>query len=204
MPFIPHSEADVSAMLQAIGVARIEDLFDEIPPALKIESLAKVPTGLSEMDVTRLMKERAAMDGAPLNFAGAGAYEHHIPAAVWTIVSRGEFSAAYPPYQAEGSQGTLQLIYEYQSMMTRLTGTDISNASMYDGATAMAEGVLIAERSRKKGGARRVLVPESLHPAWRRTLAAIVDLQNIEVVTLPCPEGRLDPALVSAYDGEFT
>ena len=125
MPFIPHSEADVSAMLKAIGVARIEDLFDEIPPALKIDALANVPPGLSEMDVTRLMKERAAMDGTPLNFAGAGAYEHHIPAAVWTIVSRGEFYSAYTPYQAEASQGTLQLIYEYQSMMTRLTGMDV-------------------------------------------------------------------------------
>ena len=137
MPFIPHSEADVGAMLQAIGVARIEELFDEIPAALKIDALAKVPPGLSEQQVARLMKERAAQDGTPLNFAGAGAYEHHIPAAVWAIVSRGEFYSAYTPYQAEASQGTLQLIYEYQTMMTRLTGMDVSNASMYDGATSL-------------------------------------------------------------------
>src|SRR5512146_3308834 len=129
MPFIPHSESDVAAMLKAIGVARIEDLFDEIPPALKIDALAKVPPGLSEMEVTRLMKERAAMDGTPLNFAGAGAYEHHIPAAVWAIVSRGEFYSAYTPYQAEASQGTLQLLYEFQSMMASLTGMAASNAS---------------------------------------------------------------------------
>ena len=128
MPFIPHSEADVSAMLKAIGVQSIEDLFDEIPAALKIDQLRQVPSGLNEMDVTRLMKERAAQDGTPLNFAGAGAYEHHIPAAVWAIVSRGEFYSAYTPYQAEASQGTLQLIYEYQTMMTRLTGMDVSNA----------------------------------------------------------------------------
>ena len=126
-------------------------------------ALAKVPPGLSEMDVTRLMKERAAQDGTPLNFAGAGAYEHHIPAAVWTIVSRGEFYSAYTPYQAEASQGTLQLIYEYQTMMTRLTQMDVSNASLYDGATALAEAVLMAERCMKKG-ARRVLVPRSVHP----------------------------------------
>src|SRR4029078_9397010 len=102
----------------------------EIPPALKIESLAKVPTGLSEMDVTRLMKERAAQDGTPLNSAGAAAYEHHIPAAVWAIVSRGEFYSAYTPYQAEASQGTLQLIYEYQTMMTQMTGMDGGNDSL--------------------------------------------------------------------------
>jgi len=192
MPFIPHSESDVAAMLKAIGVARIEDLFDEIPPALKIESLAKVPPGLSEMDVTRLMKERAAQDGTPLNFAGAGAYEHHIPAAVWTIVSRGEFYSAYTPYQAEASQGTLQLIYEYQTMMTRLTGMDVSNASLYDGATALAEAVLMAERCMGRKGTRRVLVPRSVHPAYRKTLHTIVALQDIEVVEFDFCHGDKD------------
>jgi glycine dehydrogenase subunit 1 len=181
MPFIPHSETDVHAMLKAIGVQRIEDLFDEIPAALKIDQLRQVPPGLNEMDVTRLMKARAAQDGTPLNFAGAGAYEHHIPAAVWAIVSRGEFYSAYTPYQAEASQGTLQLIYEYQTMMTRLTGMDVSNASLYDGATALAEAVLMAERC-VKNGPRKVLVPRSVHPAYRKTLHTIVDLQKIEVV----------------------
>ncbi|HVJ61297.1 MAG TPA: glycine dehydrogenase, partial [Tahibacter sp.] len=112
MPFIPHSDADVKAMLKTIGASSIEDLFDEIPAELKITSLAQVPPGLNEMEISRLMKERAAQDGTPLCFAGAGAYEHHIPAAVWTIVTRGEFYSAYTPYQAEASQGTLQLIYE--------------------------------------------------------------------------------------------
>jgi glycine dehydrogenase subunit 1 len=209
MPFIPHSEADVGAMLKAIGVARIEDLFDEIPPALKIDALAKVPPGLSEMDVTRLMKERAAQDGTPLNFAGAGAYEHHIPAAVWAIVSRGEFYSAYTPYQAEASQGTLQLIYEYQTMMTRLTGMDVSNASLYDGATALAEAVLMAERCMKKGS-RRVLVPRSVHPAYRKTLHTIVALQDIEVVEFDfCHSGEnaggVSPEWLAEQDfGAFT
>ncbi|HVV96117.1 MAG TPA: aminomethyl-transferring glycine dehydrogenase subunit GcvPA [Rhodanobacteraceae bacterium] len=209
MPFIPHSESDVSAMLKAIGVARIEDLFDEIPQALKIDALANVPPGLSEMDVTRLMKERAAMDGTPLNFAGAGAYEHHIPAAVWTIVSRGEFYSAYTPYQAEASQGTLQLIYEYQTMMTRLTGMDVSNASLYDGATSLAEAVLMAERCVKKGP-RRVLVPRSVHPAYRKTLKTIVSLQDIEVVEFDfCHDGAdaggIDAKWLERQDfGEFT
>ncbi|EQD69962.1 glycine dehydrogenase subunit 1, partial [mine drainage metagenome] len=180
-PFIPHSESDVRAMLAAIGVAQIEDLFDEIPAALKARALQHVPAGLPEMDVARLMRGYAAQDAGVLNFAGAGAYEHHIPAAVWQIATRGEFYSAYTPYQAEASQGTLQLIYEYQTMMTRLTGMDVSNASLYDGATALAEAVLMAERCVKKG-ARRVLVPRSVHPAYRKTLRTIVDLQNIDVV----------------------
>lgn len=191
MPFIPHSEADVRAMLETIGVGQIEDLFDEIPAELKAGLLERVPEGMNEMEVTRLMKMRATMDGTPLNFAGAGAYEHHIPAAVWQIVTRGEFYSAYTPYQAEASQGTLQLIYEYQTMMTRLTGMDISNASLYDGATALAEAVLMAERSVKKGPGR-VLVPESVHPAYRKTLKTIVGLQGVEVVELPVASGKLD------------
>lgn len=198
MPFIPHSESDVRAMLETIGVERIEDLFDEIPAELKVTSLDSVPEGLNEMEVTRLMKERAALDGTPLNFAGAGAYEHHIPAAVWSIVSRGEFYSAYTPYQAEASQGTLQLIYEYQSMMAQLTGMDVSNASLYDGATALAEAVLMAERCVRKGP-RRVLVPESVHPAYRKTLKTIVGLQDIEVVELPVEGGRVN---VDALDAE--
>ena len=203
MPFIPHTEADVQEMLAAIGAPDIEALFDEIPAALKVQSLAKVPHGLSEMDVVRLMRDRAKLDEATLNFAGAGAYEHHIPAAIWQIVGRGEFYSAYTPYQAEASQGTLQLIYEYQTMITRLTGMDISNASMYDGATAAAEAVLMAERSAKKGP-RRVLVPESLHPAYRKTMQAIIGLQGIEIVTLACPDGALAPADVAGADGAFT
>jgi glycine dehydrogenase subunit 1 len=203
MPFIPHTEADVSSMLAAIGVGSIEDLFDEIPESLKVHALAGVPAGLSEMDTNRVLRERAAMDAIELNFAGAGAYEHHIPAAVWQIVGRGEFYSAYTPYQAEASQGTLQLIYEYQTMMTRLTGMDVSNASMYDGATALTEAVLMAERCRKKS-AQRVLVPTSVHPAYRKTLHTIVAAQNIEVVELSCPDGYLDPASLDAVEGEFS
>ncbi|HXH01168.1 MAG TPA: aminomethyl-transferring glycine dehydrogenase subunit GcvPA, partial [Xanthomonadaceae bacterium] len=203
MPFIPHTQADVREMLAAIGVADIEALFDEIPAALKIGALDKVPAGLTEQGIVRLMRERARADETILNFAGAGAYEHHIPAAVWQIVGRGEFYSAYTPYQAEASQGTLQLIYEYQTMMTRLTGMDVSNASMYDGATAVAEAVLMAERSRRKG-ARRVLVPESLHPAYRKTMQAILGLQNIEIVTLRCAEGVLQPGAVADASGEFS
>jgi glycine dehydrogenase subunit 1 len=180
MPFIPHTEEDVSVMLGAIGAASIEDLFDEIPPALKTGKLKDVPDGLPEMAVARLMQERASQDGFWSNFIGAGVYEHHIPAAIWQITTRGEFYSAYTPYQAEASQGTLQLIYEYQTMMTRLTGLDVSNASLYDGASALAEAVLMAVRSHKTS--RRVLVPKTVHPIYRRVVNTTVKNQNIELV----------------------
>ena len=180
MPFIPHTEEDVSAMLGAIGAGSIEELFDEIPPALKTGELKDVPDGMPEMAVARLMQERASADGFWSNFIGAGVYEHHIPASIWQITTRGEFYSAYTPYQAEASQGTLQLIYEYQTMMTRLTGLDVSNASLYDGASALAEAVLMAVRSHKTS--RRVLVPKTVHPIYRRVVDTTVKNQNIELV----------------------
>ncbi len=121
------------------------------------------------MEVTRLMLERAEADGRYLNFIGAGAYEHHIPAAVWQITTRGEFYSSYTPYQAEASQGTLQLLYEYQTMMASLTGMDVSNASMYDGASALAEAALMAVRSHKSS--RRILMPATVHPIYRQRCA---------------------------------
>ena len=133
MPFNPHTENDVQAMLKTIGADSIEQLFDEIPQELRGVSLDHVPAGVSEMAITRLMHERAAQDAGSLCFLGAGAYEHHIPAAVWEITTRGEFYSAYTPYQAEASQGTLQLLYEYQTMMASLNDMDVSNASLYDG-----------------------------------------------------------------------
>ena len=180
MPFIPHTEADIAAMLKSIGVNKIDDLFDEIPAALRSGELKTVPEGLSEMDVTRLMQERAEADGRYLNFLGAGAYEHHIPAAVWQIVTRGEYYSAYTPYQAEASQGTLQLLYEYQTMMASLTGMDVSNASLYDGASALAEAVLMAVRTHKTG--RTILMPRTVHPVWRKVVHAVVKNQKIDLV----------------------
>ena len=135
MPFVPHTPDDEKAMLDAIGVASRESLFDEIPESLRSGELKQVPPGLSEMALMRLMNERARADEVDLCFIGAGAYQHHIPAAVWDITSRGEFMTAYTPYQAEASQGTLQLIYEYQTMMSRLMQMDVANASVYDGAS---------------------------------------------------------------------
>src|SRR6201986_4325378 len=163
MAFIPHTAADVEAMLAKIGVPSIETLFEEIPAALRVKSLAGIPEDLNEMEVGRLMSERARIDGRPLCFIGAGAYEHHIPAAVWAITTRGEFYSAYTPYQAEASQGTLQLIYEYQTMMCSLTGMQVANASLYDGASALAESALMAVRSNRNSSSRRVLMPRAVN-----------------------------------------
>lgn len=183
MPFIPHTEEDIKAMLASIGAGSVEDLFDEIPAGLKSGGLTHVPDALSEMAIMRLMLERAEQDGRYLNFIGAGAYEHHIPAAVWQIATRGEFYSAYTPYQAEASQGTLQLLYEYQSMMASLTGMDVSNSSLYDGASALAEAVLMAVRAHKHS--RRVLMPTAVHPLYRKVVRSIVKNQGIEIVELP-------------------
>lgn len=182
MPFIPHTDEDIAGMLDAIGVDSIDALFDEIPAELRAKGLDGIPAGLSEMEVTQLLQARARTDGEPTCFIGAGAYDHHIPAAVWQITTRGEFYSAYTPYQAEASQGTLQVLYEFQSMMTALTGLDVSNASLYDGASALAEAVLMAVRSNRKVKQPRVLMPRTVHPFYRRTVASIVQHQGIELV----------------------
>jgi glycine dehydrogenase subunit 1 len=204
MPFIPHTEEDVRRMLDVIGVEQIDDLFDEIPADLRAKTLEHVPEGMSEMEVTALMHARAREDGQPLCFIGAGAYDHHIPAAVWQITTRGEFYSAYTPYQAEASQGTLQLLYEYQSMMTALMAMDVSNASLYDGASGLAEAVLMAVRANRKSKSRRILVPRTLHPAYRKTVKAIVGNQKIELVELPFDPatGKTDMAALTGYAGE--
>lgn len=203
MPFIPHTEQEVREMLDAIGARSIDELFDEIPAALRT-SLKAVPPGLSEMEVARLMKARAAEDRDTLCFIGAGAYEHHIPAAVWEIATRGEYYTAYTPYQAEASQGTLQLLYEYQTMMASLTGMDVSNASLYDGASALAEAVLMAVRANRHSKSKRVLMPATVHPHYRKVVHAIVHNQGIELVELPyCGEaGHILPESLAKYAGE--
>jgi glycine dehydrogenase subunit 1 len=182
MPFVPHTKDEINAMLQVIGAESIDALFDEIPAHLRVDGLPGVPEGMTEMEITRLMAKRAAQDANAVCFIGAGAYEHHIPAAVWQITTRGEFYSAYTPYQAEASQGTLQLIYEYQSMMTALMAMDVSNASLYDGASALAEAVLMAVRGNRKSKSRRILMPTTVHPNYRKTTRTIVDGQHIELV----------------------
>ena len=178
MAFIPHTAADIAAMLQVIGAGSVEELFDEIPAELRAGAL-DLPAALGEMQLGRLMSERAAADARPLNFIGAGAYEHHIPAPVWAIATRGEFYSAYTPYQAEASQGTLQLIYEYQSMICALTGMEVSNASLYDGASALAEACLMAVRANRAANSRRILLPRTLNPIYARVARAIAGNQSL-------------------------
>ena len=183
MPYIPHTQEDINAMLAAIGVERIEDLFDEIPSTLRCQQLEKLPSALSEMEITQLMRQRAAQNKQGICFIGAGAYEHHIPAAVWEIASRGEFYSAYTPYQAEASQGTLQLLYEFQTMLANLTGMDVANASLYDGASALAEAVLMAIRLTKTKS-KKILMPTTVHPMYRHVVQTIVKNQGIELIEL--------------------
>jgi glycine dehydrogenase subunit 1 len=185
MPYIPHTEQDAKEMLATIGVNEIEDLFDEIPAKLKLKQLTGVPESLSEMEISRLMQERAAKDGAGLCFIGAGAYEHYVPAAIWEIISRGEFMTAYTPYQAEASQGTLTATYEYQTMMANLMAMDLSNASMYDGASAVAEAVLMAVRANQKSESKTILVPQTLHPSYRQAIRTMTVPHNIKLFEVP-------------------
>lgn len=201
MPFIPHTEVEIQTMLATIGVATIEELFAEIPRTLKNVDWSAIPSGLNEMELNRLIQTRAQQNQLGCCFIGAGAYEHHIPAAVWEIASRGEFMTAYTPYQAEASQGTLQLIYEYQTMMCRLTGMDCANASLYDGASALAEALLMAVRANKKSQSKRFLIPQTLHPFYRQTLQTIVTQQGIELIEVPFNEhGVMATAALASWE----
>ncbi len=197
MPFIPHTDADVRAMLETIGVESIETLFEEIPPELN-QPAPMLDPPLGEMELGRLMAERAERDGGRLCFIGAGAYDHHIPAAVWELAGRGEYMTAYTPYQAEASQGTLQVLYEYQSMIAALTGMDVANASLYDGASALGEAVLMAVRANRRKP-KRLLIPATVHPRYRRVVRTLVAAQGIELVepTFDPDGGIVDPAVLN-------
>ena len=201
MPFIPHTDVEIQEMLATLGVHTLDNLFDEIPAHLKTAELNQIPAGLTEMALTHSIEKQSQENKKGLCFIGAGAYEHYIPAAVWEITQRGEFMTAYTPYQAEASQGSLQLIYEYQTMMVRLTGMDYSNASLYDGATALAEAVLMAVRANKKTQSTKILIPRTLHPHYRQTLQTIVTQQAIELIEVDyCPEqGKLVLSVLKNY-----
>jgi glycine cleavage system P protein (glycine dehydrogenase) subunit 1 len=204
MPFIPHTESEISTMLEAIGAKNIDELFDEIPKELLNNELDLIPQGISEMELNRLVDDAVTDISNGTCFIGAGSYNHHIPAAVWQIASRGEFLTAYTPYQAEASQGSLQLLYEFQTMISELTAMDLANASMYDGATALAEAVLMAVRANKKSKAKRILLVGSLHPFYLETVETIVGNQHIELVTLPFNKqsGVTDLTTLSNYQEE--
>jgi len=185
MPFIPHTENDIQSMLEAMKLSSVDALFDEIPVSLMLKQALDVPNGMNEMSITRLMQERAKKDEGYACFIGAGAYDHHIPAAVWELASRGEFLTAYTPYQAEASQGGLQVLYEYQTMIASLTAMDVANASLYDGASALAESVLMAVRCNKKVKNNRVFFLGTLSPLYRKAVDTIIDPQGIELIEIP-------------------
>lgn len=182
MAFIPHTDDDIRSMLSDIGEKSIDALYDEVPKALRFTGKLKHHDALDEMQLSALMRNLAAKDDGFLNFIGAGSYEHFIPAAVWDLVGRGEFYTAYTPYQPEASQGGLQLIYEYQTMIASLTGMEVANASVYDGATALAEALLMAVRENRKVNDKAVLVAGNLHPHYADTVKTMLLQQSIDVV----------------------
>jgi len=200
MPFIPHTETDIQQMLSELNITEISQLFDEIPAELPKTNLDELADGLSEGGITRLIQDREPPRLPGGNFLGAGAYEHHIPAAVWDIASRGEFLTAYTPYQAEASQGTLQLIYEFQTMMAQLMGMEVANASLYDGASALAEAVLMSLRI--NSGGKRIWMPRSLHPAYRQVLQTILKTHAVLLEELPYDfeSGNVTEEIIAGFD----
>jgi glycine dehydrogenase subunit 1 len=190
MPYLPHTAEEVQSMLEVVGCRRIEDLFRGVPAAIRLERPLRIPARRTEAEVLaefeRLARKNRRLDDRP-SFLGAGSYRRFIPAAIDYLSSRGEFNTSYTPYQPEVSQGTLQVIFEYQTLITRLTGMEISNASMYEAATALAEAVLMAYAV--KGHGTRVLVSAGVHPEYRRVLATYLRNHPIEIAELPLADG---------------
>jgi glycine dehydrogenase subunit 1 len=197
MRYIPHTEADVAAMLSAIGLRSLHELIEHVPAELRRTAALEVADGLGEADVTRRLSALAEGNRvAPdlLCFAGAGAYPHFVPSVVDAVIQRSEFATAYTPYQPEVSQGTLQATFEFQTLVASLLGLEVANASLYDGSTATAEAVLMAKRLAPKAG--RVLLAASLPPQYRQVVRTYLEgLSGLECVEVPfAPDGRLDAA----------
>ncbi len=200
MRYIPHTEEDVRQMLAGIGVNTVDDLFSEVPSDLRLKRDLDLPEALSETELLRNLKELASVNATAeshLSFLGGGAYNHFIPSVVDQLVSRSEFYTAYTPYQPEISQGTLQAIFEYQSLICQLTGMDVSNASMYDGASAAAEAVLMAARATRR---KQILIATNLHPEYRETIATYCRYLEIELVEIPFTgSGQIDTTELSNH-----
>jgi glycine dehydrogenase subunit 1 len=200
MRYLPKSPADREAILKAIGARSIDDLFAAIPAEYRLKRDLKVPRQMAESEIVEWFRERAQENGdGYANFLGAGAYYHYRPVIIDSLISRGEFLTAYTPYQAEISQGTLQSIFEFQSMICELTGMEVANASMYDGSTAAAEAVMMGVRLT---GRRSVVIARSVHPEYREVLETYAHHQHLPLNTLPFTEsGRLD---LKALDKSIT
>ncbi|CAN5327495.1 aminomethyl-transferring glycine dehydrogenase subunit GcvPA [soil metagenome] len=191
MAYTPHTQADVDAMLKSIGAASVDELFRDVPANLLLKKPLDFPA-LTEFETQRYFDERAAENKIfppGKTFLGAGAYLHHIPAASGYLIGRGEFMTCYTPYQAEVSQGTLQAIFEFQSHICALTGMDVGNASMYDGATALAEAITMAVREK---GTRVAYIPELLHPHYREVCDTFLREIDVELRTIPAHGGATD------------
>jgi glycine dehydrogenase subunit 1 len=205
--YLPHTEDEIRKMLDAVGIDKVDDLFEAIPAAVRLSGSLRLPSPLSETDLLRRIEGLGspAFCGGPwASFLGAGAYHHFIPAVVPALASRSEFYTAYTPYQPEISQGTLQAIFEFQTLVCQLTGMEVANASLYDGATAVAEAVLMAHRITRR---RKVLLAETVHPDYRRVLQTYLDPAEHEIVPLPFHKtrGSVGPdALTSLLDGEVS
>lgn len=191
MRYLPKSPADREAMLKAIGARSIDDLFAPIPPEYRLNRDLKIPRQMAESEIVDWFRERSRENGdGYATFLGAGAYYHYRPVIIDSLISRGEFLTAYTPYQAEISQGTLQSIFEFQTMISELTGMDVANASMYDGSTAAAEAVMMAVRLTSR---RSVVVARSVHPEYRQVLSTYAFHQGMPLATVPFKDnGRID------------
>src|SRR5207244_2655771 len=191
MRYLPKSPADREAMLKAIGARSIDDLFTPIPPEYRLNRDLKIPRQMAESEIVDWFRERSRENGGGhVSFLGAGAYHHYRPVIIDSLISRGEFLTAYTPYQAEISQGTLQTIFEFQTMICELTGMEVANASMYDGSTAVPEAVMMAMRVTGRTG---VVVARSVHPEYREVLATYARHQKMPVSNVPYREdGRVD------------
>ncbi len=198
MPYIPHTSAEVQEMLARIGVKTMDDLFADIEPSMRPKSF-DLPASRSEMDVCAHLEKLAAKNAHGItSFLGAGFYDHSIPKAVDALTSRGEFYTAYTPYQPEYSQGTLQAIFEYQTAVTRLFGMDCSNASVYDGGSALFEAALMSMRQTKR---HKIIIDGGVNPIWRKMVEGYSSNLKMEIVTVPHAGGRPDfVALKNAVD----
>lgn len=190
MKYIPHTPDDIRAMLDVIGVSSLEDLYAEVPEELKLHRELDIPQSKSEIEVRRIIRAMADKNRKLVPFAGAGVYDHYVPSMIPYITSRSEFSTSYTPYQAEISQGTLQYIFEYQTMMADLTGMDISNASMYDGSTATAEAMLMCVAAAKKRN--KVLISATFNPRVVNVVRTYAKFHGVELVEIPAADGLTD------------
>lgn len=200
MRYIPHTREDIQSMLQTIGVKSVDDLFRSIPDELKFKKDPPVPGPLKETELKQTLEEIADRNinlTEGKNFMGAGAYYHYVPAVISSLVKRGEFMTAYTPYQPEVSQGTLQCIFEFQTMMCELTGMEVANASNYDLSTACAEAIMMAQRVNKK---KKALVARSVHPQYREVMRTYFKNQDLEIVEIPfASDGAVDKNFIEDH-----